>query len=189
MLIADEHGFFARIAPTAAAALTIRICFVQFHKAAILRAVKLDVIIRRAYARNVRVVVAALMRDSQIVGIVGASDILAPILLTCTLDIVWCSARRLIILRLGRIAGSDVVRMSMPRLLKIGIRILRLHSPLHKGGKKRIRLSREDTPRLVRAALIGNVPAGVRIDLLRIINRTRSGTSLYCARNEYCFTC
>ena len=52
MLIADEHGFFARIAPTAAATLTIRICFVQFHKAAILRAVKLDVIIRRTHTRD-----------------------------------------------------------------------------------------------------------------------------------------
>ena len=186
MLSAEEHGFLARIAPAAATAVTLRVRVVQFHKAAILRAVELDVIIRRTYARDVRIVVAALMRDSQIVGIVGASDVLAPIALrTCALDI----AAVLLILRLHRIAGSDIVRMPVIRLLKIGIRILRLHRPFHKGGKKRRRLPREDAPRLVRAALVRNVPTRVRIDLLRIINRTRSGTSLYCARNEYCFTC
>ena len=96
MLPADEHGFLARIAPAAAAAIAIRICFAQFHKAAILGAVELDVmIIRRIYARDGRVVVAALMRDSQIVSIVGAlGDVLAPIALrTCALDIVRCTAR------------------------------------------------------------------------------------------------
>ena len=94
VLSADEHGFPSRIAPAATTAFTLRIRIVQFHKAAILRAVELDVIIRRTYARDVRVVVAALMRDSQIVGIVGASDVLAPIALrTFTLDIVRCTAR------------------------------------------------------------------------------------------------
>ena len=57
-----------------------------------------------------------------------------------------------------RIGVGDIAAVPMIRLLKIGIRILRLHRALHKGGKKRCRLPREDAPSLVRAALVGDVP-------------------------------
>ena len=49
---------------------------------------------------------------------------------------------------------------------KIGIRILRLHRALHKGGEKRIRMPREDAPRLICAALVGDVPAGITFFLV-----------------------
>ncbi|EJU26220.1 hypothetical protein HMPREF1153_1351 [Selenomonas sp. CM52] len=181
MLPADEHGFLARIASAAAAAFALRVRFVQFHKAAILRAVELDVIIRRTYARDGRVVVAVLMRDLQIVGIVSAlGDVLAPIALrTWALDI---AAVRLV-LRLHRIAGSDIVRMPVIRLLKIGIRILRLHCPFHKGGKKRRRLPREDAPCLVRTTLVGDVPTSVGCCLFGIL--FHRCTARY---NKGCFT-
>ena len=184
VLSAEEHGFLARIAPAATAAFALRICFVQFHKAAILRAVKLDVmIIRRIYARDGRVVVAILMRDSQIVGIVGASDVLAPIALrTCALDI----AAVLLILRLHRIAGSDIVRMPVIRLLKIGIRILRLHRPFHKGGKKRCRLPREDAPRRIRAALVRDVPTGISFFLVGLFTIGCKILRLQARRCELC---
>ena len=57
-----------------------------------------------------------------------------------------------------RIVTGDISAVPVIRPLKIGIRILRLHRALHKGGKKRCRLPREDAPSLVRAALVGDVP-------------------------------
>ena len=62
----------------------------------------------------------------------------------------------------------------MTRLLEIGIRILRLHRALHEGGKKRCRLPREDAPRLIRAAFVGDVPTSVSCCLFGIACGSRT---------------
>ena len=61
-----------------------------------------------------------------------------------------------------RIGVGGIAAVCAARLIELGIRILRLHRALHEGGEKRRRMSGEDAPRLVRAALVGDVPFVVR---------------------------
>ena len=77
------------------------------------------------------------------------------------------------LLRIG-VGGIAAVRAA--RLIELGIRILRLHRTLHEGGEKRRRMSGEDAPRLVRAALVGDVPFVVR--------RCLHGIFVVCGRTQ-----
>ena len=136
MLAAVEHGLLARIA---AAMIGIQLDVVRRGG----RRTRIAVDRNIGNAADLRPIRLRHLAISSVVGTLRHA--LAVVRLERTVD-----ARRIV--------TGDISAVPVIRPLKIGIRILRLHRALHKGGKKRCRVPRKETPRRVRAALVGDVP-------------------------------